>query len=460
VTDVVVALFGKGDLRPGRLLAFAIVFVFCYLLVDRLWRPLNWSLGWLLLPLGQKALYAYSMHVVFVAVAGVLGLALPPLVLTDRMAKTLATLIQLGLVGLTWLLIRWGVFLPRRRNWPLWISVPAVAAAACLLVLPLDPTPTLAGWTAPAALPTPAADPRVARAFGTPVPRDGGTAWGPTPQPLVRRTPRAEDAPAPQARPVPAPVTIYVGPLRGTLNKQVLYSPALDAELPYFIYLPPDYDTAARRYPTLYMLHGASASYEEWLAYGFVDAVDQMIVAHEIQPLIVVLPQGDFGYWVNQVDDGPRWGDYVAEDLVREINTLYRAAPRALRRGVGGLSMGGHGALQLAFHHPDAFGVVGAHSPSLREDDGVIPVLGHGEEWEQRDPIALASTASGIEGLKIYIDIGTADAYFPRAELLRDTLRTRGLDPQWRAQDGREHGDWVDYVQDYLRFYDYALNPR
>jgi enterochelin esterase-like enzyme len=450
VTDLVVALFGKGDLRPGRLLAFAIVFVFCYLLVDRLWRLWDRALGWLLLPLGQNALYAYAVHVVFVLLVGIL---LPPLALTERWLRTAYTALQLGLVGLTWLMIRWRVFVPRGRHWRAWIATPAAAAIACLIILPLDPSPTLPGWARSPA--PPAGDPRMARAFGTPVPRGGKIPDFPAREPIVRRPGTVAGA----AR-TAASVSPYVGPVRGSFRQQYFYSPALDAEMPYFVYLPPDYDAAGRRYPVLFMLHGIAASYEEWLAYGFVDALDRLIYALEVQPMIVVFPQGDYAYWVNHVDGGPRWGDYIAFDLVRHVDSTYRTLTWSERRGVGGVSMGAHGALQLAFNYPWVFGVAGAHSPSLREDDGEIPFLGTGEEWEKRDPISLAATAKGIERLKIWIDLGDEDIYYDRVEQLKESLEERGIEPDWHVQAGRDHGWWDYYVEDYIRFYDAALNPR
>ena len=67
------------------------------------------------------------------------------------------------------------------------------------------------------------------------------------------------------------------------------------------------------------MLHGNSGSNEEWLAYGLVDDADEMITNHEIRPMIIVLPQGDYSYWVNLVD-GPAYGDYLTIDLVQHIN--------------------------------------------------------------------------------------------------------------------------------------------
>jgi OpgC protein len=62
-------LFGKVDLRIGRLLVFAGFFTFAFALVTRAWVPIRRALGWLLLPLGQDALSAYILHLFVVALA-------------------------------------------------------------------------------------------------------------------------------------------------------------------------------------------------------------------------------------------------------------------------------------------------------------------------------------------------------------------------------------------------------
>ena len=112
-----------------------------------------------------------------------------------------------------------------------------------VLALPRDPSPAYPGVAAP---PTP--DPsqaRVARAFGTPVPRGGPAALG-TPVPLPSPVPQPIRRPLPDEEPR---ASAYVGSIQGVLRELEFHSPALDAELRYFIYLPPDYGTAGRRYP-------------------------------------------------------------------------------------------------------------------------------------------------------------------------------------------------------------------
>ena len=62
-----------------------------------------------------------------------------------------------------------------------------------------------------------------------------------------------------------------------------------------------------------------------------------MIGAGKIIPLIMVLPQGDDGYWVNQANNGPRWGDYVAQDVVRSVDTSLPTLADRDHRAIGGL---------------------------------------------------------------------------------------------------------------------------
>jgi enterochelin esterase-like enzyme len=229
--------------------------------------------------------------------------------------------------------------------------------------------------------------------------------------------------------------------------------------MPYFIYLPPGYDEEGRRYPVLYMLHGNSGHYEEWAAYGLIDRADRMITTREILPMIIVLPQGDFSYWVNLVPDGPAYGDYLWGDLVRHIDATYRVLPDREHRAVGGLSMGGTGALVQAFRNPDIFGVVGAHSPSLPAE-GEREFLGMRGQYARRAPIPLAERVPRLNDLKIWIDVGDQDDWIDRVGLLHDALEARGIDHQLNVFPGDHDGDyWSRHLRDYLLFYATALSP-
>jgi enterochelin esterase-like enzyme len=279
-----------------------------------------------------------------------------------------------------------------------------------------------------------------------------------TPQPRpTQRTVQPTPTSSPTLRGTPVAAS---EPLQGFLIDDRLSSPIIGEELPYRVYLPPDYlRSPQRRYPTLYMLHGAGGNYTEWSDSFLPEQADRMIVSGEIPPMIIVMPDGGGQtYWANWSDDGPRWGDYLAEDVVSTIDQRYRTVPSAHARAIGGLSMGGLGALNLAFQHPDLFGSVGGHSPSVRlEPDPALWFLKDDNFW-WNNPIWLAQHQPGLDTLSIWLDAGDEDVWLPNIEAVHAALVQQGLHTIWHVYPGPHEAEyWIEHVPDYLRFYGAAL---
>lgn len=238
-------------------------------------------------------------------------------------------------------------------------------------------------------------------------------------------------------------------------------SDALGRAMPYSIYLPPGYEASAQRYPVLYMLHGMSGTKDEWAQYGLFATADRMIRAHEIRPLIIVLPQGDTGYWVDHAlpTDKTAWGRYMAKDVVASVDSQFRTMSVAAHRAIGGVSMGAHGAMQLAMNFPNTFSVVGAHSLVLRRYDTAPAYFGSLADWAKRDPMQLVySTAQAMKGLDLWIDIGTSDPWAKLAEQFNGELASLKIDHQWHEWSGDHSASyWETHLEDYMRFYDSAL---
>ena len=247
--------------------------------------------------------------------------------------------------------------------------------------------------------------------------------------------------------------------LAGTVFDSALYSPILGHDMPYRVYLPPDYlRDAPRRYPVLYMLHGAGGNYTEWSDSFLPQQIDSLIVRGLVQPMIVMMPDGgDRTYFANW-DNGPRYADYVAQDVVAEVDSHFRSLPQPASRAIGGLSMGGLGALQIAMRNPGIFGVVGAHSPSIRlEPDPDLWFLTGGNALEQ-DPIWLSRNGPGVDRLVYWLDVGDEDWWRPNIEGLHAALQAAGLNVTYRVFPGTHEADyWIDHVPDYLHFYSDTL---
>jgi S-formylglutathione hydrolase len=138
------------------------------------------------------------------------------------------------------------------------------------------------------------------------------------------------------------------------------------------VYLPPSYDASpARRFPTLYLLHGFMGNNKAWTRGGYQGMslqplMDEMIKAGKIREMIVVAPNGWNAYrgafYTNSSVTG-NWEDYIFRDLVQNIDANYRTIRKPESRGIAGHSMGGYGAVTLAMKHPDVFSAVYALSP-------------------------------------------------------------------------------------------------
>jgi enterochelin esterase-like enzyme len=258
----------------------------------------------------------------------------------------------------------------------------------------------------------------------------------------------------------PAPAPIAAIPSAGRVLQETFWSAALNRSMPYNIYLPPGYDEDVySRYPVVYLLHGLGGNQDSWLDHGIVQQANDLIAAREIPPLIIVAPAGDRGYWVDHANGGPRYGSYISRDLISFIDKEYRTFAHRDFRAIGGISMGGHGALQLALNNPSTFGVVGAHSVALRRKEQAFDFFGDRQYFEAHDPVTLCQKDQGqARQLLIWLDIGANDHWYGAAKSFHELLVAQRIPHSWQVYDGgHDPSYWRRQLPDYLRFYGQAF---
>ena len=267
----------------------------------------------------------------------------------------------------------------------------------------------------------------------------------------------------------------------GSVREADFRSDALGVSKHYLVWLPPGYDGGTRRYPVIYMLHGLSGDERNWVELGHIGAAAEKLGLQAI----IVMPDGDASFysdWVTparyeqciaapklpfQRPGTPREGfcvrranyeTYIVKDLIGHVDATYRTIADRRGRAIGGLSMGGFGALVLAFRHPDVFASVASHSGvdallyagprpfqpgqgKLATDlAGFIARAGEFgrywelifgtklESWQAHDP---ASLAAGLKpgALAIYLDCGSEDEFGldVQAAYLDEVLTARGI---------------------------------
>ncbi len=265
----------------------------------------------------------------------------------------------------------------------------------------------------------------------------------------------------------PTPMLMAAGvPSGSQLVERTFFSLTLGREMPYFVYLPVGYAESDKRYPVLYMLHGRGepgigGSDTEWVAYGLPETADRMMNAGEIQQMILVMPQGDQSYWMNHAG-GSRWGDYTAKDVVAHMDATYRTIPDAAHRAVGGLSMGGHGSIQLAINHPGVFGSVGMHSGTLRTFEERLDYFGDRAHFATIDPASLVRQyPDRARALRIFMDVGQQDAQWGKqVGAFHNLLSSLGVPHAFESWQGEHNAFyWGPHIPDYLRFYNAGFPP-
>jgi S-formylglutathione hydrolase FrmB len=190
-----------------------------------------------------------------------------------------------------------------------------------------------------------------------------------------------------------------------------LSTDALNGPTHVRVLLPARYRDSRKRYPVLYLLHGAGGSYASWS--------DAAVKLARRRPLIVVMPDGGpVGFYSDWFNDGqggpPMWETYHVGELVPWIDSRFRTKAGRRARAVAGYSMGGFGALSYAARHPYLFAVAASFSGVVDSNDSALwPIFesartpaGNPAVWGPRDtqearwrshnPVDLAAQLRGI----------------------------------------------------------------
>ncbi len=156
-------------------------------------------------------------------------------------------------------------------------------------------------------------------------------------------------------------------------------SAILKKDKKFTIYLPPDYETSKKNYPVLYLLHGRGDDSMAWARKGNLQAImDAGIVSGLTEPMIVVTPDAEVTFYMNQAQGNYPFEDFFFQELIPHIEKNYRCLTDKKNRSVAGLSMGGFGSLLYSLHRPEMFQSCYAMSAGIRTDEEInkMPLQG------------------------------------------------------------------------------------
>ena len=204
------------------------------------------------------------------------------------------------------------------------------------------------------------------------------------------------------------------------------------------IYTPPCYqEYSDQEYPSLYLLHGATETDQQWEELGVFNIADELIFSGEIPPLIIILPKEKS--WIS-LPDNP-FGNQLIKDLLPWVDAEYRTSTTREDRAIGGLSRGGNWAVRLGLLYWGQFGSIGAHSTPLFVGDlELLP------GWIETIP------ASKFP--RIYLDIGRDDNDLSKASAFEEELIKLEIPHSWHLFPGTHNESyWQEHIKEYLLWY-------
>jgi putative tributyrin esterase len=153
----------------------------------------------------------------------------------------------------------------------------------------------------------------------------------------------------------------------------------LGRNAPYYVLLPPEYETSGLRHPVLFLLHGLFGTYQNWVE---LTEVERRAKDHD---LIIVMPEGGDGWYTDSATVATEnYESFFIRELIPHIDQNFRTLKKSSARAIAGLSMGGYGAFKFALKYPDLFSFAasfsGAFDPTQRSDDSP------GFDWDTLRP--------------------------------------------------------------------------
>ncbi|HEX5474781.1 MAG TPA: alpha/beta hydrolase family protein [Vicinamibacterales bacterium] len=261
------------------------------------------------------------------------------------------------------------------------------------------------------------------------------------------------------AQPVPPPAASFQP---AAIRDETFVSAALARSMKYRVLLPADYSSSTVRYHTLYLLHGLTGNDRDWSTKTELARLAQGL------PFVVVMPDGENSWYTNAANGGARFEDYIAADLVTEVETKYRVIRSRYGRQIAGLSMGGYGAIKLALKHPDVYAAAGSFSGAFPvaadvayanqfPDDRaeILRIFGPAGSPTRvdNDVYGLAEGATASRVPPLYIDCGTGDSLLAANRRLVEILQRRGFRYEYHETPGTHAWDyWNRRLAVFLRW--------
>jgi S-formylglutathione hydrolase FrmB len=220
----------------------------------------------------------------------------------------------------------------------------------------------------------------------------------------------------------------------------------------------PDDPDAPRPWSVFYLLHGLSDDHTIWMRRTSIERYVADL------PLVVVMPDGGRGFYTN-AREGPAYEDDLLKDIVGLVDRTFPVKAERAGRAIGGLSMGGYGAVKLGLKRPELFSSVNSHSGALgmfRSEAGRsrIPraeferVFGKSPRGQSEDTFALVERIDHGLVPALRLDCGTDDFLLEQNRAFHRHLESLHIPHEYQEFPGSHDWSYWDlHVQEAVAFH-------
>lgn len=207
-------------------------------------------------------------------------------------------------------------------------------------------------------------------------------------------------------------------------------------------------EAGAGPFSTLYLLHGLSDDHSIWHRLTRLEMYAWRF------PMAIVMPQGFRGFYTTN-DAGPDYARYISDDVIGEAERLFPLRRERAGRAIGGLSMGGYGALRIGLAWPERFASIVSHSGAVmygttgqRTDSPMSQreydrIFGTSPAGTDHDLLTLARRAAGNLPA-IAIDCGVDDFLLDQNRALHQRLSDSKIPHAYEEFPGEHNWDYWD----------------
>ena len=239
----------------------------------------------------------------------------------------------------------------------------------------------------------------------------------------------------------------------------IISSKAMQKDIRAVVIKPSTYENASNRFPVVYLLHGYSGNFSDW-----VTKVPQLTRLAEENQVLIVCPDGDTASWYfdSPVNQKMKYETYIGKEVPAFIDSRYKTISHREARAITGLSMGGHGAMFIGYRHAQTFGGIGSMSGAvdlegLKKSRLIYNILGdttQNEKYYEEFNVLNIVKKYPADSIALIIDCGVDDFLFEANQKLHEELLKLKTPHDYIERPGKHDWPyWANAVEYQLVFF-------